>query len=316
MANIAITDDFQKVALTMADWSGLQKAHSITVFDKPMLTQDEVARALQPFEIVGIMRERTAFPRALFEKLPNMKLLVTTGLRNASVDVKAANEHGITVCAAPGGGPATSELAMALMLGLARNFHVELANVREGRWQTTLGVDLRGKTLALLGLGKLGSELATFAKAFQMKLIAWSQNLTAEDAAAKGVERVEKDELFRRADFISVHLVLSDRSRGLVGAREIGLMKPTAFLINTSRGPIIDANALAEALKAGRIRGAALDVYDHEPLPPDHPIRREPRALLTPHIGYVTEEGYRQFFVSMVAAIEGFLAGKPVRVIA
>ena len=316
MANIAITDDFQKVALTMADWSGLQKAHSITVFDKPMLTQDEVARALQPFEIVGIMRERTAFPRALFEKLPNMKLLVTTGLRNASVDVKAANEHGITVCAAPGGGPATSELAMGLMLGLARNFHVELANVREGRWQTTLGVDLRGKTLALLGLGKLGSELATIAKAFQMKLIAWSQNLTAEDAAAKGVERVEKDELFRRADFISVHLVLSDRSRGLVGAREIGLMKPTAFLINTSRGPIIDANALAEALKAGRIRGAALDVYDHEPLPPDHPIRREPRALLTPHIGYVTEEGYRQFFVSMVAAIEGFLAGKPVRVIA
>ena len=157
---------------------------------------------------------------------------------------------------------------------------------------------------------------ASFAKAFQMKLIAWSQNLTAEDAAAKGVERVEKDELFRRADFISVHLVLSDRSRGLVGARELGLMKPTAFIVNTSRGPIIDANALAEALKAGRIRGAALDVYDHEPLPPDHPIRREPRALLTPHIGYVTEEGYRQFFVSMVAAIEGFLAGKPVRVIA
>ena len=174
---------------------------------------------------------------------------------------------------------------------------------------------MRGKTLGLLGLGKLGSELATFAKAFQMKLIAWSQNLTAEDAAAKGVERVEKDELFRRADFISVHLVLSDRSRGLVGAREIGLMKPSAFLVNTSRGPIIDAAALAEALKAGRIRGAALDVYDHEPLPPDHPIRREPRALLTPHIGYVTEEGYRLFFAGMVAAIEGFLAGKPVRVI-
>ncbi len=315
MTNIAITDDYQKVALTLADWSGLQKAHAITVFDKPFASQDEVARALAPFEIVGIMRERTAFPRALFEKLPKLKLLVTTGLRNASVDVKAANERGITVCAAPGGGPATAELAMGLMLGLARNFHVELANVREGRWQTTLGLDMRGKTLGLLGLGKLGSELATFAKAFQMKLIAWSQNLTAEDAAAKGVERVEKDELFRRADFISVHLVLSDRSRGLVGAREIGLMKPSAFLINTSRGPIIDADALAEALKAGRIRGAALDVYDHEPLPADHPIRREPRALLTPHIGYVTEDGYRQFYVNMVAAIEAYVAGKPVRVI-
>ena len=316
MAKIAILDDFQNVALKMADWSALQKAHQITVFDKPLLTEAEVAQALAPFEIVGIMRERTAFQRPLFEKLPQLKLLVTTGQRNASVDVKAANERGITVCGTPGGSYQTSELAMALMLGLARNFHTELANVREGRWQTTLGIDLRGRTLGLLGLGKLGTELATFAKAFQMKLIAWSQNLTAADAAAKGVERVEKDELFRRADFISVHLVLSDRSRGLVGAREIGLMKPTAFLINTSRGPIIDANALAEALKAGRIRGAALDVYDHEPLPPDHPIRREPRALLTPHIGYVTEEGYRQFFVSMVAAIEGFLAGKPVRVIA
>ena len=315
MANIAVLDDFQKVALTMADWSGLQKAHAITVFDKPMLSQDEVARALAPFEIVGIMRERTAFPGALIEQLPNLKLLVTTGLRNASVDVKAANERGITVCGTPGGGHATAELAMGLMLGLARNFHTEIANVREGRWQSTVGLDMRGKTLGLLGLGKLGSELATFAKAFQMKLIAWSQNLTAEDAAAKGVERVEKDELFRRADFISVHLVLSDRSRGLVGAREIGLMKPSAFLVNTSRGPIIDAAALAEALKAGRIRGAALDVYDHEPLPPDHPIRREPRALLTPHIGYVTEEGYRLFFAGMVAAIEGFLAGKPVRVI-
>ena len=315
MAKIAILDDFQNVALKMADWSGLRKAHQITVFDKPFKNQDEVAQALAGFEIIGIMRERTAFPRALFEKLPNLKLLVTTGLRNASVDVKAANVRGITVCGTPGGSYQTAELAMGLMLGLARNFHVELANVREGRWQTTLGVDLRGRTLGLLGLGKLGSELATFAKAFQMKLIAWSQNLTAEAAAAKGVERVEKDELFRRADFISVHLVLSDRSRGLVGARELGLMKPTAFIINTSRGPIIDANALAAALRESRIAGAALDVYDSEPLPADHAIRREPRALLTPHVGYVTEESYKLFYPGMVAAIEGFLAGKPIRVI-
>ena len=315
MAKIAILDDFQNVALKMADWSGLQKMHAITVFDKPFKSEAEVAAALAPFEIAGIMRERTAFPRALFEKLPNLKLLVTTGLRNASVDVKAANEHGVTVCGTPGGGHATAELAMGLMLGLARNFHVELANVREGRWQTTLGVDLRGRTLGLLGLGKLGGELATFAKAFQMQLIAWSQNLTAEAAAAKGVERVEKDELFRRADFISVHLVLSDRSRGLVGKRELSLMQPTAFIINTSRGPIIDATALATALREGRIAGAALDVYDSEPLPSDHPLRREPRALLTPHVGYVTEEGYRMFYPGMVAAIEGFLAGKPIRVI-
>ena len=316
MTKIAILDDFQNVALKMADWSGLQKAHSITVFDKPLIGTAAVAAALQPFEVIGIMRERTAFPRAVFEQLPNLKLLITTGLRNASVDVKAANEHGVTVCGTPGGGHATAELAMGHMLGLARNFHVELANVREGRWQTTLGVDLRGRTLGLLGLGKLGGELATFAKAFQMKLIAWSQNLTAEAAAAKGVERVEKDELFRRADFISVHLVLSDRSRGLVGAREFSLMKPTAFIINTSRGPIIEAGALATALREGRIAGAALDVYENEPLPADHPIRREPRALLTPHIGYVTEEGYRLFFAGMVAAIEGYFAGKPVRVIA
>ncbi len=315
MAKIAILDDYQNVALKMANWSGLQKAHEITVFDKPFKSQDEVITALAPYEIVGIMRERTAFPRAVLEKLPNLKLLVTTGLRNASVDVKAANERGVTVSGTPGGGHATAELAVGLILGLARNFHVELANVREGRWQTTLGVDLRGRTLGLLGVGKLGGELATFAKAFQMKLIGWSQNLTAEAAAEKGVERVEKDELFRRADFISVHLVLSDRSRGLVGARELGLMKPTAFIVNTSRGPIIDATALAAALREGRIAGAALDVYDSEPLPADHPIRREPRALLTPHVGYVTEEGYKMFYPGMVAAMEGFLAGKPVRVI-
>ena len=315
MASIAILDDYQDVALEMADWSGLRQSHEVTVFNKPFKGVDDAARALQSFEIIGIMRERTAFPRELFEKLPKLKLLVTTGLRNASVDSKAAADHKVTVCGTPGGGHATAELAMGLILGLARNFHVELANMREGRWQTTVGVDLRGRTLGLLGLGKLGGELATFAKAFQMKLIAWSQNLTAEAAAAKGVERVEKDELFRRSDFISVHLVLSDRSRGLVGSRELALMQPTAFIVNTSRGPIIDASALAEALKARRIAGAAIDVYDSEPLGADHPLRREPRALLTPHIGYVTEESYKMFYPGMVAAIEAWLGGKPIRVI-
>lgn len=315
MAAIAILDDYQKVALAYADWSRLQKTHRIHVFDRPFADEDEAARALADFDIVGIMRERTPFRRSLVERLPKLKLLVTTGLRNASVDLKACTERGITVSGTESGGHATAELAMAIVLGLARNFHTELPNMREGRWQTTVGRDLKGRTLGLLGLGKLGSQLAAYAKAFGMDLIAWSQNLTPEAAAAKGVTRVDKDELFRRADFISVHLVLSDRSRGLVGARELGLMKPTAFIVNTSRGPIIDGTALAAALAEDRIAGAGLDVYDVEPLPAAHALRREPRALLTPHIGYVTEETYRLFFPGMVEAIEGFLAGSPVRVI-
>jgi phosphoglycerate dehydrogenase-like enzyme len=204
---------------------------------------------------------------------------------------------------------------MGMILGLARNFHVELANMREGRWQTTIGQDLRGKTLGLLGLGKLGGQLAEYAKPFGMDIIAWSQNLTEARAREKGATRVEKDEIFKRSDFISIHLVLSDRSRGLVGARELGLMKPTASIVNTSRGPIIDGAALAAALKEGRIAGAGLDVYDVEPLPAADALRREPRALLTPHLGYVTRETYKLFFAGTVEAIEGWLASKPVRVI-
>lgn len=315
MAAIAILDDYQNVALKMGDWSRLQSAHRITVFNKPFKNQDEVAKALAGFEIVNIMRERTPFPRALFERLPDLKLLITTGPRNASVDIKAANERGITVCGTDAGGHATAELAFGLILSLARHLPTEFNNMREGRWQTTLGNDIRGKTLGLLGLGKLGGEVAKFGKAFGMNLIAWSQNLTPERAAEIGAQRVEKDELFRRADFISVHLVLSDRSRGLVGTRELGLMKPIASIVNTSRGPIIDAGALAAALKEKRIAGAALDVYDAEPLPADHPLRSEPRAVLTPHIGYVTEESYRVFFDGVIAAIEGWLAGKHIRVI-
>jgi len=315
MARIAITDDYQKVALSFADWSRLQAAHEVVVFDKPFASQDAAAEALAGFDVIAIMRERTPFPRALLERLPNLKLLVTTGLRNASVDVATCKERGITVCGTPSGGHATAELAMAIMLGLARNFHVELANMREGRWQTTIGQDLRGKTLGLLGAGKLGGQLAQYAKAFGMNLIAWSQNLTDARAAEVGAKRVEKDDLFRQSDFISVHLVLSARSRGLVGAREIGLMKPTAFIVNTSRGPIIDGAALAAALKDGRIGGAGIDVYDVEPLPAADALRKEPRALLTPHIGYVTAESYKMFFPGIVEAIDAWLAGKPVRMI-
>lgn len=315
MARIAITDDYQNVAFSFADWARLRSAHEVVVFDKPLGSQDAAAEALAGFDVIAIMRERTAFPRALLDRLPSLKLLVTTGMRNASVDMAACKEKGITVCGTESGGHATAELAMAIILGLARNLHVELPNMREGRWQTTVGQDLRGKTLGLLGAGKLGGQLAVFAKAFGMNLVAWSQNLTDERAAEVGAKRVEKDDLFRQSDFISVHLVLSDRSRGLVGARELGLMKPSAFIVNTSRGPIIDGAALASALKEGRIAGAGLDVYDVEPLPAADALRSEPRALLTPHLGYVTAESYKIFFPQTVEAIEGWLAGKPVRVI-
>jgi D-3-phosphoglycerate dehydrogenase len=316
MVAIAVLDDYQKVALKMADWSKLQSTHRLQIFDTPLKGVDAAAKALAEFEVIGIMRERTPFPRALIERLPKLKLLVTTAMRNASIDMKAAADHKVTVCGTPAGGHATAELALGLLIALARHLHVEFANMQGGRWQTTIGNDVRGKTLGLLGLGRLGGELAGFGKALGMNLIAWSQNLTPERARAAGAELVDKDELFRRSDFISVHLVLSDRSRGLVGARELALMKPTASIINTSRGPIIDIGALSAALSEKRIAGAALDVYDEEPLPADHPLRSEPRAILTPHIGYVTEETYRQFYPGMVRAIEGWLEGKPVNVIA
>ena len=315
MARIAITDDYQRVAFEMADWSRLRAAHEIVVFDRPFASQDEAARALAQFDVIAIMRERTAFPASLLERLPALKLLVTTGMRNASVDMKAAAARGITVCGTEGGNHATAELAMGLILGLARNLQIELANMRDGRWQTTVGVDLRGKTLGVLGLGKLGGQLAEYARAFRMEIVAWSPNLTAEKAREKGATLVDKDDLFRRADFLSIHVVLSERSRGLVGARELALMKPTAFIVNTSRGPIVDGAALAAALGEGRLAGAGLDVYDVEPLPAADALRREPRALLTPHLGYVTRETYKLFFGGTVEAIEGWLAGQPVRVI-
>jgi len=315
MVQIAVLDDYQNVALKMADWSGLQRAHTVTVFNQPFSGPDEVVKTLAPFEAIGVMRERTPFTRAVIEQLPNLKLIVTTGARNASIDVAAALERGITVCGTPGGGMPTAELAFGLLLSLARNIPYEIGQMISGAWQTTVGVELIDKTLGLVGLGKLGQRMARVAHAFDMKVAAWSQNLTAEKAKATGAELVDKDELFRRSDFVSVHTVLSPRTRGIIGDREIHLMKPSACLINTSRGPIIHEQALIEALKAGRIAGAALDVYDREPLPKDHPLRSCPRLLLTPHLGYVTQETYRAFFGGMVEAMEGWLKGAPVRVI-
>jgi phosphoglycerate dehydrogenase-like enzyme len=317
MAAIAILDDYQNVALRMADWSGLQKRHKVVVFNQRLPDLDTVARALAEFEVVGIMRERTPFPRALFEKLPKLRLLVTTGKRNASVDLEAAKARNVMVCNTGGAGRSTAELAIGLMIALARHLREEFHTMRPGGgWQTTLGFDLEGRTLGLLGLGNLGARVGRIGAAMGMKPIAWSQNLTAEQARERGAERVEKDELFRRSDVLSVHLILSQRSRGLVGAREFGLMKPTALLINTSRGPIIDEAALLSALKEKRIAGFGGDTFDVEPLPSDHPLRAEPRALLTPHLGYVTEETYRDFYGGMVQAIEAWLAGKPINMLA
>jgi phosphoglycerate dehydrogenase-like enzyme len=321
---LSILDDYQGVALDMADWSPVRaRGIEIAVERFPFADAEDVVRSLADSEIVAAMRERTAFPKGIVDRLPKLKLLITTGMRNASFDMAALRDRGVTVCGtggpvgAPGGGgnEDTAELAWGLILGAARRIAEDHQFMRLGGWQTRIGHRVAGKTLGLLGLGRLGSGVARVGLAFGMKAIAWSQNLTAEKAAAQGVERVEKDELFRRSDILSVHLVLSDRSRGLVGAREIGLMKPSAILVNTSRGPICDTAAIIEALKSGRLAYAGFDVYDREPLPINHPLRTAPNVLLTPHIGYVTDENYRSSYPQIVEDIVGFLDGKPVRVI-
>ena len=316
MVAIAILDDYQNVALSFADWSRLQAGHQVTVFNHAFASEAQARQELQGYDVVCCMRERTSFPKSLIDALPNLKLIVTAGMRNAAIDMEAAAARGIKVCGSESGGHATAELTMGLMISLARNLHVEFANMREGRWQTTVGRDLRGRTLGLVGLGKLGAHVARMAQAFGMKVIAWSPNLTDARAMEHNVTRVDKDALFREADIVSVHMVLSARSKGIVTAADIARMKPTAFLVNTSRAPLVDNAALASALAEGRIAGAAIDVYEVEPVPAAEALRREPRAVLTPHIGYVTEETYRLFYPGMVEDIEAWLAGKPVRVIA
>jgi phosphoglycerate dehydrogenase-like enzyme len=311
MARIAVLDDYQRVAHRFAEWSTLAD-HEVTFFHEPLA---EPAVTLEPFGTVCAMRERTPFPADLFARLPNLRLLVTSGRRNAAIDMDAAARHGVTVCGTDAPGASTAELTWALILALARKIPEEDRHMREGGWQLTVGVGLAGKTLGIVGLGRLGSAVARVGAAFGMRLVAWSENLTAERAAECGAEPVTKDELLRTADIVTVHLVLSDRTRGLIGDRELALMKPTALLVNTSRGPIVDETALLAALEEGRIGGAGLDVYDREPLPADHPLRRAPRTVLTPHLGYVTEETYRIFYGQTVEDVEAFLAGAPVRVI-
>jgi phosphoglycerate dehydrogenase-like enzyme len=310
----AILDDYQDIALKVADWSKVAGDLDIKVFNEHLGEANEVVRALQGFDIICAMRERTAFPRAVIEKLPDLKLLITTGLRNASIDVAAAKERGVVVCGTPSTGSPTSGIAIGLMLELTRHIGYENARMKAGvPWQSTIGLDLDGLTLGVLGLGKLGTRTARIAQAFGMKVIAWSQNLTAETCKEAGVGYVSKEDLFRQTDFITIHVILSQRTRGLVGAAELALMKPSAYIINTSRGPIIDEPALLAALRDKKIAGAGLDVFDVEPLPLDHPFRKMDNVVLTPHLGYVAMQNYRAYFGGVVDDIRAFLDGKPVR---
>ena len=315
MVRAAILDDYQDIAMTMADWSAIANVE-IKVFNKPFANQDEVIKALQGFTIVVGMRERTAFPRKVIEALPDLKLLITTGARNNSFDVKACTERGVTVCGTGSFGSPTTGIAFGLMLELTRRIGFENARLKAGApWQTTIGRDLEGLTLGILGLGKLGQRSAAVGKAFGMKTMAWSQNLTEEKAKASGADYVSKEDLFRNSDIVTIHVVLSDRSRGLVAAKELGLMKKTAYLINTSRGPIVDEKALIAVLQNKAIGGAGLDVFDVEPLPLDHPFRKMENVVITPHLGYVSEQNYRKYFPDVVEDIRAWLDGKPLRVI-
>jgi D-3-phosphoglycerate dehydrogenase len=317
MVRAAILDDYQNVAMKFADWSVIAKDVEIKVFDKPFASQDEAIKALQGFTVIVGMRERTPFPRKVIDALPDLKLLITTGAKNNSFDIKAAAERGITVCGTGAVGSPTTGIVFGLMLELTRRIGFENARLKAGApWQVTIGQDLEGLTLGIIGLGKLGQRVAGVARAFGMKVIAWSQNLTPEKAKEAGAEYASKEDLFRDADITTIHLVLSDRSRGLIGAKELGLMKKTAYLINTSRGPIIEEKALIAALQNKSIAGAGLDVFDVEPLPLDHPYRKMDNVVITPHLGYVSEQNYRKYFPDIVADIRGWLDGKPVRVIA
>ncbi|MGZ3508878.1 MAG: D-2-hydroxyacid dehydrogenase family protein [Vulcanimicrobiaceae bacterium] len=316
LVKVAVLDDYQNVALQMADWSKLDGRATVTVFNDHLADPAALIERLRPFDVLCVMRERTRLPRAIIEQLPNLKLIASTGQANAAIDVAAASERGVTVCGTGYTSAPTIEFTWALILAIARNVTIENASVRRGGWQQTLGEDLEGRTLAVLGLGRIGSRVANIARAFGMEVIAWSQNLTREKAQAEGARLVTKEALFRQADFLTIHVVLSKRTIGLVGAAELALMKPTARLINTSRGPIVDEPALIAALNERKIAGAALDVFDIEPLPAEHPFRSMHNVLATPHIGYVTRGLYEIFYGDTVENILAWLDGSPIRVIA
>jgi phosphoglycerate dehydrogenase-like enzyme len=308
---IAILDDYQNVALSYADWNSLDA--EVEVFTEAFHDADDVVKRLEGFDVLVAMRERTKFPAEVLSRLTSLKLLVSTGARNAAIDVAAARELGVVVSATGYVSHPTAEHTWAMILAAARNLPAEFRSMREGGWQVGVGTGLHGKTLGLLGLGRLGSRAAKVGQAFGMETIAWSQNLTQEKAGEHDVTAVSKEELFERSDVLSVHLILSRRTRGLVGAAELALMKPSAILVNTSRGPIVDEDALLDVLRRKAIRSAAIDVYETEPLPAEHPLRTLDNAVLTPHIGYVTREVYEIFYGDAVEDIAAFQAGSPIR---
>ncbi|MBV4476035.1 D-2-hydroxyacid dehydrogenase family protein [Pseudomonas botevensis] len=312
---IAVIDDWQDVARDVVDWSVLDRLGEVTFVHEYPADNATLAERLGRFEVICVMRERTRFDADLLKRLPNLKLLVTGGMRNAALDMQAAATLGIQVCGTDSYKHAAPELTWALIMAATRNLVNEANALRAGKWQQGLGGDLHGKTLGILGLGSIGQRVAQFGQVFGMRVIAWSENLTAERAAQAGVTYVSKQELFEQADVLSVHLVLSERSRGLVDAQALAWMKPTALLVNTARGPIVDESALIKALQKNRIAGAALDVYEPEPLPALHPFRTLDNVLATPHVGYVTRQNYEQFFSQMIEDIQGWSKGEPVRVL-
>jgi phosphoglycerate dehydrogenase-like enzyme len=312
---IAVLDDYQSVAADFCDWSQLPEPAEVVEFHDYVGDPDALVARLRSFDVVIAMRERTKFPREVLERLPDLRLLVTTGMRNKSIDVEAATELGITVCGTGAHATATQELTWALILATLRHIPQEDASVRAGGWQQSIGGDLAGNRLGVVGLGRIGEPVARIGAAFGMDVVAWSQNLTDERAAEVGVRRVGKDELFATADVVTVHLLWSKRTRGLIGADDFALMKHTAVFVNTSRGPIVEEAALIDVLRTGRIAGAGIDVYDQEPLPRDHPLRELRRAVLTPHLGYVTRASYEVYYREAVEDVAAYLAGEPVRVL-
>jgi D-3-phosphoglycerate dehydrogenase len=310
----AILDDYINLALRVADWSKVSDRVDITEFNEPFASIEAAATALGEFEIICAMRERTPFPRALFAALPKLKLLITSGMRNAAIDMEAAKDHQVTLCGTQWGRDPTAPLTMGLILELTRNIGRESARMHAGEpLQKFVGIEIEGRTLGVVGLGKLGAKVSGLAKAFGMNVIAWSPNLTAARCKEVGVNYVTKEELFSTADIVTIHVVLSQRSRGLVGREDLARMKPTSYLVNTARGPIVDEAALLETLRERKIAGAAVDVFAVEPLPTDHPFRKLDNIVLTPHLGYVTEEGFRSHYSQMVEGIDAWLKGETLR---
>jgi phosphoglycerate dehydrogenase-like enzyme len=310
----AILDDYLNLALSLADWSKISDRVDVTVFNEPFSTTEAAASALKDFEIICAMRERTPFPRQLFEALPKLKLLITSGMRNASFDMEAAKDHKVVLCGTQWARDPTAPLAMGMILELTRNIGRESARMHAGApLQKFVGIEIEGKTLGVVGLGKLGAKVSGLAKAFGMNVIAWSPNLTPERCKEAGVGYATKEELFATADVITIHMVLSQRSRGLVGAADLARMKPTSYLVNSARGPIVDEAALLETMQQKKIAGAAIDVYSVEPLPVDHPFRKLDNMVLTPHLGYVTEESFRNHYNQMVEGVGAWLKGEPLR---